>query len=130
MFKSARGPFKLQTKNKRQDGHPQISPNLTKSQAIRGSWTRFGFTVRVNGLLAGAASHCKSLPKSSENSDQSSHTLAEIRRYYQLKRKLDGKLPMKRLEDRSLTSHTRTQFPPHKILIVHLPELTFLCYRY
>ena len=61
MFKSARGPFKLQTKNKRQDGHPQISPNLTKSRAIRGSWTRFGFTVGVNGLLAGAASHCKSL---------------------------------------------------------------------
>ena len=65
MFKSARGPFKLQTKNKRQDGHPQISPNLTKSRAIRGSWTRFGFTVGVNGLLAGAASHCKSLVLSS-----------------------------------------------------------------
>lgn len=67
MFKSARGPFKLQTKNKRQDGHPQISPNLTKSRAIRGSWTRFGFTVGVNGLLAGAASHCKSLVKPGHN---------------------------------------------------------------
>ena len=54
-------------------------------------------------------------PKFSENSNQSSDTVAEIRRIYPLKRKLDGK---------SIANFV------HKIIIVHLPDLSFLCYIY
>ena len=56
-------------------------------------------------------------PKFSENSDQSSDIVAKIRRYYQLKRKLDGKTG----KSIAKFAHNNTIFP-HKILFVHLTE--------
>ena len=53
---------------------------------------------------------------------QSLDTVAEIHRHPQLKRKLDGKSIAYFVQKNTIL--------PHKILIVHLPDLSFLCYIY